>query len=199
VQWYYFLPDCGYGITFNLGKATSKGFDLQLDGKLTTNLLASMSIGYTDAKFTQTNQTYPGSVYDGQTLGQAPWTVYTSLEYRFKFGDTEGLYARITDDFKSANTGPYLYQEPDAPTYDPDLKPGPSSNQVDMRLGRKWSGMDISLFVDNLLDAAPRIVNPQASHYVGYDYNTNESVSSPIYSYTSLRPRTIGITATFNF
>jgi len=42
-------------------------------------------------------------------------------------------------------------------------------------------------------------VNPQATHYVGYDFNTEDSVSSPIFSYTTLRPRTIGLTATFNF
>ncbi|HTP39130.1 MAG TPA: TonB-dependent receptor [Steroidobacteraceae bacterium] len=199
VQWYYFLPDCGYGIVFNLGKAASKGFDLELNGKLTSNLIASMDIGYTNAKFTQTNTTYPGSVYDGQTLGQAPWTVYTSLEYRFAMGEASGFYARITDDFKSANNGPYLYQEPNSPVEDDDLQPGPSSNQLDLRFGRKWSGIDLSLFVENVLDATPRFVNPQATHYVGYDFNTEDSVSSPIFSYTTLRPRTIGLTATFNF
>ena len=200
VQWYYFLPNCGYGIVFNLGHVRSTGFDLQLDARLAPQLLGSLSVGYSDAKF-QDTVTKGGApvVFDGQTLGQAPWTVYASLEYQFALAGREGMYLRVIDDFKSANTGPYLYQFADSAVYDPDLRPSSSSNQLDLRFGRHWEGFDVSLFVANALDAAPRLVNPQASHYVGYDFNTGDPVPSPIYSYATLRPRTIGVTATLKF
>ena len=199
IQWYYFLPNCGYGIVFNLGHARSQGFDLEFNAKLTSSLLASISVGYTDAKFLD-NGVYNGTplpvVFSGQTLGQAPWTVFTSLEYR---AGSSGFYARITDDFKSANTGKHLYEIPDSAVYDPDLKPGPSSNQLDIRFGRNWKGLDLSVFVSNVLDAAPAQVNPQASHYVGYDFNSGDPVSSPIFAYSTLRPRTFGVTATYRY
>jgi len=200
VQWYYFLPNCGYGIVFNLGHVKSSGFDLELNARLTQHLLGSLSVGYSDAKF-QDTVALGGApvVFNGQTLGQAPWTVYGSLEYRFSLDGRQGYYARVTDDYKSANNGPYLYQFADSAVYDPNLQPGPSSNQLDVRLGRHWEGFDVSLFVANALDAAPAQVNPQATHYVGYDFNSGDPVSSPIYSYATLRPRTIGITATLSF
>ena len=203
IQWYYFLPNCGYGITFNLGHSSSTGFDLELNAKVTDHLLAGLSVGYTNAKFLDTVTLYPGQpapvVFNGQTLGQAPWTVYTSLEYQFDLGGAAGFYARLTDDFKSSNSGPYLYQFPSSAVYDPDLSPGSSSNKLDLRIGRIWKGADISLFVSNALNARPTVVNPQASHYVGYDFNSGDPVSSPIFSYTTLQPRTIGITGTFNY
>ena len=203
IQWYYFLPNCGYGITFNLGHSSSTGFDLEFNGRLTDQLLAGVSIGYTKAKFLDTVILDPAQptpvVFNGQTLGQAPWTVYSSLEYQFGFGGLSGFYARLTDDFKSGNNGPFLYQFPTSAVYDPDLRPGGSQNQLNLRLGRVWRGLDLSVFVNNVLDAAPTIVNQQASHYVGYDFNSGDPVSSPIFSYTSLQPRTFGITGTYNF
>ena len=200
VQWYYFLPNCGYGITFNLGHTRSTGFDLDLNGRITDHLLAGLSIGYTDAKFLKTVSLGEAPVvFNGQTLGQAPWTVYASLEYQFNVSTLAGFYARLTDDFKSANNGPFLYQFADSAVADPNLRPGPSRNQLDIRLGRLWKGVDVSVFVRNVLDAAPAIVNPQATHYVGYDFNTGDPVSSPIFSYSTLTPRTFGITGIFNF
>jgi len=199
IQWYYFLPNCGYGVVFNLGNAQSTGFDLQLDARLTDQLLGSIGAGYNDAKFKNTVSLAGAPVvFSGQTLGQAPWTVFASLEYGFALGSQEGYYTRLTGSFRSANTGPYLYQFKDSAVYDPNLRPGPSVNQLDIRFGRKWRGIDLSLFVNNALDAAPAIVNPQASHYVGFDANSGAAVPSSIYSYSTLQPRTIGITATLN-
>jgi iron complex outermembrane receptor protein len=200
VQWYYFLPNCGYGIVFNLGHVKSTGFDLELNAKLTPQLLAGISVGYSNAKFQDTvNKGGAPVVFADQTLGQAPWTVYASLEYQFALGEGGGYYARLTNDYKRGNAGPYLYQFANSAVYDPNLKPGPSVNQLDLRLGRRWQGLDFSLFVANALDAAPAMVNPQASHYVGYDFNSGSPVSSPIFSYSTLRPRTFGLTATFHY
>jgi hypothetical protein len=125
--------------------------------------------------------------------------VYASLEYQFDVGTLPGFYARLIDDFKSANNGPFLYQFPDSAVADPDLRPGPSRNQLDIRLGRLWKGIDLSLFVNNVLDAHPAIVNSQATHYVGYDFNSGDPVSSSIFSYSTITPRTLGITGTYNF
>jgi iron complex outermembrane recepter protein len=199
VQWYYFLPSCGYGITFNLGHVKSSGFDFEFNAKLTQDLLAGLAVGYNKAEF-QDTVSLGGApvVFSGQTLGQAPWTVYGSLEYRFALGDSEGWYGRLVDDYKGSG-GKYLYQYAASAVADPDLQPGGSINQLDLRIGRRWQGLDFSLFVANALDAAPLVVNPQSTHYVGYDFNTGDPVSSPIFSYSTIRPRTIGLTVTFNY
>jgi outer membrane receptor protein involved in Fe transport len=199
VQWYYFLPSCGYGIVFNLGHVKSTGFDFELNAKLTPDLLATVAIGYTDAKFQETvDKGGAPVVFQGQTLGQAPWTVYGSLEYRFALGEAEGWYGRLTDDYKGSG-GKYLYQYAASAVADSALQPGGSINRLDLRLGRRWQGLDLSLFVANALDAAPLIVNPQSSHYVGSDFNTGDPVSSPIFSYSTIRPRTIGLTLLYNY
>jgi outer membrane receptor protein involved in Fe transport len=211
IQWYYFLPDCGYGIVFNLGNARSAGFDLELDGRITPQLTGTLSIGYTDARFKDTvilDQT-PGDarfgtqvVAAGQTLGQAPWTIYSSLEYQFRLGEYAGYYLRAIDDFRSSNRGPFLYQNPNSAAYDPSLRPNPSTNQLDLRGGRSFGGWDLSVFINNLLDATPVT---ELSHYAtGLDQNPSDpnfgnQVSSPIYVAAGLRPRTFGATAIFRY
>ena len=196
IQWYYFLPNCGYGIVFNLGRSRSEGFDLEFNARITPRLLAGLSVGYTDAKFRNTVILDPVSgtpvVAAGQTLGQAPWTVYATLEYQFD----SGFYARLTDDFRSSNRGPYLYQNPAAAAYDPDLNPNPSSNQLDVRIGKVWNEFDLSLFVNNALNASPVT---EMNHYVGYDFNSGDAVGSPIFAAATLRPRTLGVTGTYKF
>jgi outer membrane receptor protein involved in Fe transport len=199
VQWYYFLPNCGYGIVFNLGHVRSTGFDVEVNARLAQGLTGSLAIGYNDAKFRETVALGGAPVvYDGQTMGQAPWTIYGSLEYQFSAAGHEGFYARLSDAFKKANNGPYLYQLSDSAVADPDLTPGPSVNQLDLQVGRRWRGLDVSVQVANLLDAAPRLVNPQSSHFVGYDYNSGDPVSSPLYEYSTIRPRSILLTVTYN-
>ena len=196
IQWYYFLPNCGYGIVFNLGRSRSEGFDLEFNARITRQLLAGLSVGYTDAKFRNTVILDPTTgtpvVAAGQTLGQAPWTVYATLEYQFD----SGFYARLTDDFKSSNHGPYLYQNPASAVYDPDLNPNPSSNQLDVRVGKIWNEFDLSLFVNNALNAAPVT---EMNHYVGYDFNSGNAVGSPIFAAATLRRRTYGVTGTYKF
>jgi len=211
IQWYYFFPDCGYGLVFNLGNARSEGFDLELDGKITPQLLGTVSVGYTDANFKDTVvlDNTPGDprfgtqvVAAGQTLGQAPWTIYTSLEYQFRLGEGGGYYLRAIDDFRSSNGGPFLYQNQNSAVYDPNLRPNPSTNQLDLRGGRHFDGWDLSLFINNLLDATPVT---ELNHYAtGLDNNPNDpnyggQVSSPIYAAAGVRPRTYGATAIFRY
>jgi outer membrane receptor protein involved in Fe transport len=48
------LATCGFVYNANLGKAESKGVDLQADMAVTHDFLVGLSAGYNDAKFTQT-------------------------------------------------------------------------------------------------------------------------------------------------
>jgi hypothetical protein len=165
-----------------------------------------LSVGFDEANFKNTvilNQTQPVPVVAaGQTLGQAPWTVYASVEYQFRLEERAGYYLRATDDFRSANEGPYLYQNPNSAIYDPNRRPTPSINQIDLRGGRHFADWDLSLFIDNLLDATPVT---EVSHYAtGVNDNANDpnygnAVPSPIFAAAGLRPRTYGATAIFRY
>ncbi len=200
VQWYYFLPNCGYGIVFNLGHVISKGVDMELNARFTDQLQGTLAVGYNDATFQDTvSKGGAPVVFAGQSLGQARWTIYASLEYQLAIAGRDGFYARVSDNYKGGGFGKALYQYEESAVYDETLRPGSSINQLDLRFGRRWNSLDVSAFITNALDAAPRIVNPQSSHYVGYDFNSEDTVHSPIYAYSSIRPRTIGLTATLKF
>jgi outer membrane receptor protein involved in Fe transport len=79
IQQNVYLSQCGFQYTANLGKAVSKGFDLQLDGHLTHHLVVNLDLGYTDARYTTTTQAgttaaAPILVAEGDVLPAAPWT-----------------------------------------------------------------------------------------------------------------------------
>jgi iron complex outermembrane receptor protein len=72
-------------------------------------------------------------------------------------------------------------------TYDPRANHEFATQLMSARLGFRPGGWDASLFVDNLLD----------SHNITsffHDFRSSELVR-----YSSLRPRTIGLTATFRY
>ncbi len=80
------VPACTEGFTSNLGKATSKGFDLQIDALIAQGLKVGLSVGYTDAR-NATTITSGGNnvVADGQQINNfaSPWIVVPTLEYTF--------------------------------------------------------------------------------------------------------------------
>jgi len=204
IQWYYFLPDCGYGFVMNLGTARSTGFDVDLNARLSTHLLADLAVGYNQAKFLRTIALSAGVapvVFADQTLGQTPWTVSGSLEYRFGKGGKEGFYARIVDDYKSANSGPYSQQNPAATSYDSTFRPLPSTNELNLRIGKQWNEFDLSVFVNNALNSTPFI---EQNHFVP---SANPTVAnggtaadgSPLYTAATIRPRVVGLTLTVNY
>src|SRR6185437_6978578 len=81
------LP-CGFQFVSNLGGATSKGFDIQGDFVVTDNLLLDVTVGYTNAAFTQTVKAGPAATTnlasDGDHLVGWPWTGTVSGIYNFK-------------------------------------------------------------------------------------------------------------------
>ena len=56
-----------------------------------------------------------------------------------------------------------------------------------MRFGLRNAGLDASLFVNNLLDKAPLL---SQSH---------DTSTSTLFYYSTLRPRTIGLTLTYRY
>ncbi len=105
------ITNCGFAAVFNLGSATSNGFDLSVRAAATDNLRLGLAIAYTDAHY---DTSEGGIVSAGEVIGGPaistgtavpPWTATLSGEYTFHFADKEA-YLWAEDSYHSANTGP---------------------------------------------------------------------------------------------
>ncbi len=72
--------NCGYGYVSNVGKARSRGAEIELSASVTDRLSFGAGVGYSDAKITQSSALVPAKV--GSPIQQiAPWTVNADVDY----------------------------------------------------------------------------------------------------------------------
>jgi len=192
IQQDVYLPLCGLQYTANLGKAVSKGFDLQAEYQATDALHFDLTLGYTDARYTADAFSADGSllVASGEAIGAqpyiSPWTFTAGAEYDFNaFGYDS--YARADDEFTSENPWPLPTQNPLSESYDPALVPDPPTNYVSARAGTMVGTFDIALFMNNVLDAHPRL-----------DLN-HQDANTVLFEASTFRPRTTGLEVTYRY
>lgn len=190
VQQAIYFTTCAAGFTANTGSATTKGFDLSGDFELTDRLMVGASVSYVDAYISKT------VTFDGATLVQAgdaigtppwvgsPWNISGYAQYDFPAG-SDRAYARIEDFYRNENPGSFNSQIPGTPLYAPELPANPAYNRLDVRFGWKHSALDLALFVHNVTNSHPAL------------YRYQDSVFSTIFTDTTLRPRTFGISMTY--
>ncbi len=166
------VNSCGFSFTTNLGNARSQGFDLQLDLKVTPSFTLQAEIGYTDAKFLDTFLGGPTAtvpiVSEGNHILSPPWTVSLHGQYDFAIGQNDA-YLRADYDYRSKQTSLPPYLDPRNGGGDLTLDTPPAINDVSLRAGYKFDGIDVSVFVKNLLDEfglgrAPRTRQWQCDH-----------------------------------
>jgi len=179
------LSACGFSYVGNLGNAVSKGFDLQGTLKVVDGLLAHLALGYTNAKYSHTYYSAPGIplASEGDRLDTPPWHASLSTDYSFGVPVVEQGYLHLQYDFDSA----YDLQNASDATYDPLVNHVGSTRFMSARLGLRPGRWDVSVFADNLLD-----YHDTTSFF--HDFRTSELVR-----YTALRPRVIGVTASFKY
>jgi iron complex outermembrane receptor protein len=185
------LTECGQTLTTNLGRAVSKGADLDATFVVSPRLQLNLLVNYDDAKFTQTIRNPSATsniVTSGWTLGQTPWTVVGSSEYTFAspFGANSG-YLRTDFDFHSKNSGLTSLTDPSSANYDPVLRAQPSTLDLRFRLGLRISAWDVSLFVNNATNYHP-LLNRQ-----------DDSPGGAISYASAVRPITAGVTVQSRF
>jgi outer membrane receptor protein involved in Fe transport len=192
IQQDVYLPLCGLQYTANLGKAVSKGFDLQADYQITDSLHLDGTIGYTDARYTANAYSADGTllVGSGDAIGGqpwiSPWTLTAGGEYDFQLLQNDA-YFRADWEFASHNTWPLATQNPASESYDPSLVADPTTNTLSLRAGAIIGTLDASLFMNNVLNAHPQI-----------DLNHQDS-STLLYEASTFRPRTTGLTLTYRY
>jgi outer membrane receptor protein involved in Fe transport len=181
------LPSCAFRYIVNQGGAESKGFDLQGEWAVNDNFDVGFTLGYVDAFYTKTSES-AGLILanTGDKLPGSPWTFSINAQYRQNiFG--HDAYFTVQDEFQSAETGITPERDPLTTLYDPGLVPEPSTNVLTLRAGTTFDKFDASIFVDNLLNSHPQLdLNHQDEFTVLYEAST-------------LRPRTFGLTVTYQY
>ncbi len=160
IQQLVYFSVCGQQFVDNLGQAESNGFDLQFEAHPAHGLTFDGSVGYGDATYSKTINKDPGValnvVTKGDHLDTNPFSGTLGITYeRPVLGDRNG-YARLDYTYHSKGLiNPVT--DPQNGGYDPAALPAPPTNLVNLRSGVRWSGYDVSLFIDNLTNADPHL------------------------------------------
>ena len=182
-----YLPSCGFKYTVNEGSAESKGFDLQGEWLLTDALDVDFSLGYTDAVFTSTSTAAGLTLASkGDRLPGSPWTFSLGGQYNT---DVLGHDSFLRLDYEYASREPtaLVQHDPAASSFDPALVPEPATNVVTLRAGTTLDKFNVALFADNLFNTHPQL-----------DLNHQDS-NTLLFEAETLRPRTLGVTATYRY
>jgi iron complex outermembrane recepter protein len=178
----------------NAGDAVSNGFDLALKAALTQQLRLGVNIGFANAYFTSDVRDPSGNllVQSGDKVGflpqvNAPWNVSTSADYQIPLSQDRSVHTRVEYQYNSRNPGPFVTQIPTSISYYPQAVPDPPTHLTNARIGYTHGKLDISLFVQNVFNAHPLLGEFQSAP------------TSNLFYYSTLRPRTVGLTANVGF
>jgi len=179
------LPNCSYNFVDNLADATSRGFDVAFQWKVSDQLELSGAYGYNNPKFDR-DALSPGGekIYAKDSAvpdAGAPSTISLSGEYSLPIGSYQGyLRADFTRTSEWRRVGNEVST---SPLYDARLKPIPAYSLLNARLGARFDKLDVSLFVQNLTNARPALYLSAGRYYDPQDWQMS-----------TLRPRTYGLT-----
>lgn len=176
------LPNCQSSFIYNLGNATSKGFEVSLDVRPVFGLNLGGNAGY--VHMTYDDDVLGGSGVllkaSGDRIGGPAWTGHLYASYETPIGVGAKAYVRGDYTFASHQFRPD--SNPESYSYDGALEPPGARNFVSARIGARFGDADVSLFVDNLLNSNDALVRD------------HDSTSAWLFYNVTYRPRTIGLT-----
>ena len=187
---------CGpFGYSVNAGSAASNGFDLSLRSILVPDRVRlNLNVSYVDAYYTTNAYDAFGHILVGKNdkvgiLPQvnAPWNVNASINYDYPLQTGEKVYAQAEGNYSSRSPGPFITQLVNSTNTYPLATPDPPTHLYNARVGYMRNHIDTKFFVNNVFNSTPWL-----SKYQGY------SISN-LLTYTTFRPRTIGLTVTYDF
>lgn len=194
------LPSCGFGYTDNVGTATSKGFDLAVDAKVSKHLTLSATLGYTHAVYTQ-SYINPGYTLglsstqyitkQGDPLPTPRWATTLGAEYGWYWGGLGQAFARA--DYQFASSYDVAGSE-GTQGYNANTRGAGALHLLNLRTGVKSGAWDYSLYVKNALNNRNRMSRS--------DTFTQSAITGGHSSYffdTALEPRMIGASANYRF
>lgn len=173
--------NCGFNITANFGKATSKGAELEISYRPIRALTLSAGAGYTDA--TLGNDVPGTSAKSGDTLLNVPrWNGSASAEYTMAVWGGRPAFARIDSSFTGRANSLYDRSSP----YYKRAAYAITNLKFGIEADSHWRS---TIFVDNVFNKIGQTDLPTA---ISADLpNTRR--------YAITRPRTIGVTASYAY
>lgn len=212
IQQNVYLPSCGEQFTANLGQVQSRGGDIDVQFRPIDTLLLGLTVAYTDARFTKSScagvlqydgtaglctgvvngapQSAPPIVSEGNRLVGAPWTIMASAEETFGEWNGHTPYVRADYQFTNAQTALLPGQDSRNALFDTTVPGVPQTKNLQMRAGFRWSGYDVSFFAQNVLDQHPVLFKSR---------DIADPASDQLYFGRGVRPRTVGVTATYRY
>jgi outer membrane receptor protein involved in Fe transport len=177
----------------NLGRAKIKGFDVAAEWRVIHGLSLAITGGYADAKYAQNsfgpadaNGDRPIIAADGDSIGVSPWNAVASGQYEFN-AFQRPTYFRVDYTYTAKDNAKTPQQDPVTNVYDPALVTDAAIRLLEARLGMRFGGVDVSVFGRNLLNDAP---------ILGVNH---DGAGDPLLYATTIRPRSIGLTATYRY
>ena len=212
------VAGCGQTWQQNAGAAQSKGFDLQMQGRIIGGLSSNFAVGYDDAHYTASAagpKPLSGAaatpvVQRGDLLPVAPWNVSLGLQYDFTVRE-HSMFIR----------GDYQYASPyyrtfgfGVSTYNPDTRQAAASRIFNARAGINFHQVDATIFVNNVFNSRdPLTVSggrtgcnlagtaacDGSTASGGTVTGSRFSNYQPLVTEQSFRPRTIGVQLTYRY
>ncbi|MFC3051900.1 TonB-dependent receptor [Kordiimonas pumila] len=178
----------------NLGSVKIKGFDFAIAVQPIADLLLEASGSYTDAQYGETAYGAPEGgtgaatviANDGNSLGISPWNLQLSGQYDFALAGNNA-YVRLDYTYTSRDQGNTPDRDPITTSYDPDNIANPAITLLSARLGATIGAFDVSVYGTNLLQNTPEMGR------------FHDDVGNPLFYATTVRPRTIGLSAAYHF
>ncbi|MGD0490041.1 MAG: TonB-dependent receptor [Steroidobacteraceae bacterium] len=221
IQQNVYLPTCGEQFTANLGKAKSEGGDIEILYRPITQLTFDLTAAYTDARLTKTScagtLTYDAAIdsctggglaarpiaTNGDALLGAPWAFTASGEYHFPEWAGRAPYFRLDFQHSTAQHSLLQGQDPNNGLFDTTLPGLPVVNNLSARAGLRFNGFDVSVYADNITNADPLMFESRDIAPLPGPPGTGASqlgaTTDDLYFARGVRPRTIGMTATYRY
>jgi iron complex outermembrane recepter protein len=188
------VPSCGFGFVANAGEAIGKGFDLSATAVLLDRLKLGLAVADIDVRYRSDvyldNNTVivdRGTVVGGVPHVPAPWSGTAYARYQWPLQPGLDAYVRADEIVRSHNGGPFAELDTRSISYSPLYTADPATYLLNLQAGLVWPHATLKLFIDNAFDSLPTLQR-----------NADAGSSSLIYAYT-FRPRTVGITASWQF
>ena len=180
---------CGFNFTGNIGKAVSTGIEAEVVAALSDTLTLSGGFGYTKSEFSESVAV--AGVTDGDLLPDVPeFTANVSVDWATSWRSGEVFVLGSINYVDESLELPGSASTDVSGQLSDSGNVKPSFTLVNLRVGyigdSNWSA---SVFIDNLTDEVAL-----------FSYNDAIAVNVPGFDRTARnRPRTIGISASFDF
>lgn len=182
------VDTCFQGFTSNLGSATGKGVDLDLKAAPLPQLQLGVLASYSVLSFDERVAPGGATVYSAGSAvpdSGAPLHVDGSVDSQFRLSGEMKGYLHTDSIYNNAQrrTGA---TDPDSVDYVAGVEPVPAWFEQNVRVGVRWGGYDVSLFVNNLTNSFPHLA-------------LSRGAGTIVWSDMTLQPRTVGLTVAYRY